>query len=222
MPHVQLQSYVSFAFVEDRAVFLDLRRDRYFVLDGVAAIAFDAVCREAGHALDAETAARLVATGLFMTAAKPAELIPVNVLSAERELPAGSAKSFPPIDLIEIGWLVRQMRCALVSQPIEKLIEGCRRTSHQCSARASTDKVVTLAKQFRRVRAWVPITPSCLQDSFALHRWLGRRRVSADLIIGVKLNPFAAHCWLQLDRMVLNDAPERVAAFSPILTVRCN
>lgn len=222
MPHVQLQPHVSFAFVEDRPVFLDLRRDRYFVLDGVASTAFDAVCREAGHALDAETAARLVATGLFMSAAKRVELAPVNVPSVGRELPEVSAKSTPPIDLIEIGWLVRQTRRALASQPLETLIESCRRTSQRCSARASTDKIATLAKQFRRARAWVPIAPSCLQDSLALHQWLGRRRVSADLVIGVKLNPFAAHCWLQLDRMVLNDAPERVAPFSPILAVQCN
>jgi hypothetical protein len=37
-------------------------------------------------------------------------------------------------------------------------------------------------------------------------------------VIGVKLNPFAAHCWLQVGDVVLNDLPERVAAFTPILT----
>ncbi|NUQ17204.1 MAG: lasso peptide biosynthesis B2 protein [Sphingomonas sp.] len=222
MPYLQLQRHVSFGIVEDRPVFLDLRRDRYFALDGTARSAFGALCREPDLALDSRSAAHLLATGLFMTAEKPTELPPVNILPATRELPIVSDGSLAPLDLIEIGWLLQRAHRALQSEPIEKLIEGCRRGTRQRSARASTDRIVALAQRFRRLRPWVPIRPSCLQDSLALHHWLGRRGSSADLILGVKLNPFAAHSWLQFDGVVLNDTPERVAAFTPVLTVPCN
>ena len=218
MPRLQLQPHVRFAIIDDRPVFLDLRRDRYFVLEGAASSAFDAMRSDAGHALDAPAAARLLATGLFRTSTPPAELSPVTMSPAQREPPASPAPAFAPMDVIEIGWLVRQARRSLGSEPLEKLIEGCRRTTHQCSARASDERIAMLARRFRRARAWVPIRPSCLQDSLAFHRWLARRRASADLVIGVKLNPFAAHCWLQVGHVVLNDSPERVAAFTPILT----
>lgn len=221
MPHLQLQAHVSFAIVDDRAVFLDLRRDRYFMLDGLAASAFEALRCDTGHGLDPSTAAPLLATGLFTSAARPVELSPVTISSVQSELPPAAARSFAPADLVEIGWLVRQARRALRSKPLEKLIDRSRRALPRGS-RNSTDKIVDLACRFRRARAWVPIAPSCLQDSLALHQWLRRRRASADLVVGVKLNPFAAHSWVQSDGMVLNDAPERVAAFTPILTVQCS
>ena len=39
----------------------------------------------------------------------------------------------------------------------------------------------------------------------------------ADVVLAVKLGPFAAHCWTQIGDQVLNDTPEEVARFTPIL-----
>jgi hypothetical protein len=102
------------------------------------------------------------------------------------------------------------------------MVEKCRRRAGQSTSGLAADTSVVLASRFRRARAWVPIKPSCLQDSLALHQWLGRYGAGADLVMGVKLDPFAAHCWLQVGDIVLNDLPETVAAFTPILAVQCS
>jgi hypothetical protein len=218
--HLQLQPHVSFAIVDDRPVFLDLRRDRYLALEGSAQSGFGTLCR--GCVPDTPTLARLLATGLFMEGPKPAELAPVRFPTAQKALPARPVQSLSLTEVVEIGFLLWRTRLALRSRPLEQLIESCRRRARQNSCGLASDASVTIASRFRRARAWVPIKPSCLQDSLALHRWLGRFGAGADLVIGVKLYPFAAHCWLQAGDILLNDAPETVAAFTPILTVQCN
>jgi hypothetical protein len=222
MAHLQLRPNVSFALVDDRPLFLDLRRDRYFALDGSAASAFEALRSNPRHMPDSRTAALLLSTGLFIDAPDPAELSPVTITAAERELPVRAIPSLAPMDVIEIGLLLWQSRRALRTKRLEKLIERCRRTSRPHCPPASADRIIALANRFRGMRGWISIKPSCLQDSLALHRWLARRRASADLVIGVKLDPFAAHCWVQSDGIVLNDAPDTVRAFTPILTLQCS
>jgi hypothetical protein len=65
----------------------------------------------------------------------------------------------------------------------------------------------------------LPTPPNCLADSLALSRFLSRRNVASAMVFGVKLDPFAAHCWLQQDDVILNDAADAVATFTPIMAV---
>ena len=66
-------------------------------------------------------------------------------------------------------------------------------------------------------RVSCPIAPNCLYDSLALRRFLLRRGVGVDLVIGAKLHPFAAHCWLQDGTTVLNDCLGSARDFVPVL-----
>jgi hypothetical protein len=43
-----------------------------------------------------------------------------------------------------------------------------------------------------------------------------------ELVFGAKLNPFAAHCWVQLEDVVLNDRTDNVAVFTPVGVIRCS
>ena len=60
---------------------------------------------------------------------------------------------------------------------------------------------------------------SAFPTSLALLDFLARRGVFADLVLGVKLNPFGAHSWVQTGPVVLNDAVDHVNAHTPILVV---
>ena len=80
--------------------------------------------------------------------------------------------------------------------------------------------VARLAGRFRAARSLVPIPPICLQDSIALAFWLARRSACPALVFGAKLDPFSAHCWVQTDALVLNDAPDTVSQFAPVLVIR--
>ncbi|MDV7559274.1 lasso peptide biosynthesis B2 protein [Acinetobacter baumannii] len=60
----------------------------------------------------------------------------------------------------------------------------------------------------------------CLLKSMALKYFLNLNGFSADLIIGVRANPFFAHAWLQVDNVVLNDDIDKVGDYQPIMRIR--
>jgi hypothetical protein len=60
----------------------------------------------------------------------------------------------------------------------------------------------------------------CLARSVAMFSVLRARDVAADLVIGVRGDPFSAHAWVQYQNMVLNDTVEQIRNYSPILVLR--
>ena len=68
-----------------------------------------------------------------------------------------------------------------------------------------------------RYAEFIPIAPNCLYDFLALCRFLQRRGIVADLVIGAKLHPFGAHCWLQDGEILLNDSVSVARDFEPVL-----
>jgi hypothetical protein len=219
MPYLELPAHISFAFVGDRAVFLDLRRDRYLALDAACGSAFR---RVAGRSVclgpDDPDVVRLLSTGLFMLGEDARPLEPAAATIPVAHPPPASAR----VNLFDIGrvWLLlSRARRALKSRPLEQVLAD--RRGRRSAGLAANDEKETeaLAARFCRARALVPIRPSCLQDSLALSDFLAARSAFPSIVFGVKLDPFAAHCWVQSNRMVLNDAPDRIAEFTPILIV---
>ena len=77
-----------------------------------------------------------------------------------------------------------------------------------------------LADVLDRFQGWVPYAPvsgKCLLRSFLLLRLLHRHGHDAMWVFGVTTWPFAAHCWLQVEDLVLDDELDRVAAYTPIM-----
>jgi hypothetical protein len=59
----------------------------------------------------------------------------------------------------------------------------------------------------------------CLHDSLTLIHFLATQRHFPRWVIGVRVHPFGAHSWVQSGSVVLNDLPERVRRYRPILVV---
>jgi hypothetical protein len=38
-------------------------------------------------------------------------------------------------------------------------------------------------------------------------------------VVGVRLKPMSAHCWLQSGELVINDTPEYTRVFNPLIVV---
>lgn len=218
MANLQLLRHISFAIVDGRAVFLDLRRDRYLALDGAAADAFAALHSSPDCRASEELVATLFATGLFAASQEPGELLPAQIEVPDRDLCDDAAKPAAK-DLIGVLFHVIACRRAVRRQPLEIVIARRRRPPRECSRTMPADTVLGLAGRYLRARALIPIKPVCLQDSLALHDWLAVRGARSSLVLGVQLDPFAAHCWVQLGNTVLNDAADKVATYTPILVV---
>lgn len=93
---------------------------------------------------------------------------------------------------------------------------ACRRVA--CTG-ADTAPALGQAAAFAGSRSLAPFARNCLLDSLALDRWLTARGLAAMLVFGVKLDPFEAHCWLQVRNAILNDSYDHVSRFTPILAV---
>lgn len=221
MKHLSLNPHVSYGMVAGRPIFLDVSRDRYLALDPAAEEAFGRVLRtpdaEAG---DGPDRARLLATRLFTLADERQPILPAEVEIPDRQLPIASTSApLQLLDVPEIWVLLARARRGLKSRPLQQLLATLRRRRADVAAPKSAAEISALASRFHRARALVPIRPSCLQDSIALGLWLARRSACPAVIFGVKLDPFAAHCWVQTEAVILNDAPDTVSQFAPVLVI---
>ena len=81
------------------------------------------------------------------------------------------------------------------------------------------ERVTALVQRFVRLRPMYPRAYLCLFDSLALLRFLASHHVFPDLIFGVIAEPFEAHCWLQNGSVIVNDDLERIAHYTPILSI---
>lgn len=84
---------------------------------------------------------------------------------------------------------------------------------------APTPAVVRDAHVFDRLAPFAPFQGECLFRAFLLRTYLRLEGRDAAWVFGVRTYPFGAHCWLQVGDMVLDDAVERICAYTPILAV---
>jgi Transglutaminase-like superfamily len=98
-------------------------------------------------------------------------------------------------------------------------IERRRQNREHSSHSFDLAKVASLAATFRHFRPFYPRGYVCLFDSIALLEFLARYRLYPRLVFGVLGDPFQAHCWLQEGPTAINDDPERLCKYSPILAI---
>jgi hypothetical protein len=71
-----------------------------------------------------------------------------------------------------------------------------------------------LARRIGRIADALPVPPRCLVRSIVLATALRRHGVPADIEVGVKMDEgFAAHAWVEVYGVVVNDSPASVAQY---------
>ena len=207
-----LATGVHMAWLGDDVVVLDVRSDAYScVVDGGRHI------RPSPRGLDAvdlvdDLITDMTAAGL-VTAVRPDD--------RRRQAPRPTRSTAPShherfgsalragLASLEAGLLFRRLSLEAVVRP-----EGPRGMSTPDRSRSPEDLVTA----FLTALPWVPGQGQCLQRAFALRRLLARDGIQADWVFGVRTWPFLAHCWLQIDDLLLADDLDRVRGFTPILT----
>jgi hypothetical protein len=110
---------------------------------------------------------------------------------------------------------------ALVSFPRQPVRTLLIETAHlECIDRVDAPAVHILAARFERMSFYLPFRPSCLLHAYALARYLARHGHVADWIIGVRLFPFRAHCWLAAGDMLLAERAHLIEDYTPIYRFR--
>ncbi len=93
----------------------------------------------------------------------------------------------------------------------------------RASARApdlDTDLAADLVPIFRRLRSFTfSGHRRCLFHALSLTRFLASYGLHAQFVMGVKVEPWAAHSWVQYGAYVVDGTPEQVRFYTPILVV---
>ncbi len=96
-------------------------------------------------------------------------------------------------------------------RPLGKVFTGLR-SGHWPPDRAQPDLAIAVAT-FDSIASWLPWSPECRFRSLLLRQYLG---CDLDWIVGVRLYPFRAHCWLAAGTIVVGDSVHRVIGYEPI------
>lgn len=216
---VALRPSVHAALVGDDLVLLDVAADAYLCVRGGEAgairLAAGARCLQLA---DSDLAGELVAAGLAdpgpgpMTGPHPA-WPPPPTRSAVRDSYGAPRWSDVPEALAAMACVFRDYRGHALSHLIGT---SARRPTRR--ARDGQDPTAIIDR-FHRWIPFAPVSGKCLLRAFILRRLLQRAGHEPAWVFGVQTWPFAAHCWLQIGDVVLDDHPDRVAAYTPIMVV---
>lgn len=211
-----LKPGLHFCICSGRAVFLDVPGDRYFCLPG--AIDEDFQLWVAGQGDDDRLSlTKLIELGVLIEAPPmPRIARPQLVEAPQSDLSTETSRNLIWILWVSAEHLVAKLRVRRSS--FATLIQALE-NEQRIPKVPPTDSLFPskLAGAFSRSRLLVHGWDDCLAQSIAFRRACRRLRIDAQIVIGVCLDPFAAHCWVQLGDIVLNDNVERVRHFTPIL-----
>lgn len=225
---------VFIAPVRDKLVILDLTHDKYLALSGTMSRALLALIDPASKSEDVEddeegalVSARqaLLDRGILASEAPAGATLhsrgaqpPVTARWPSNGWERKDLKTPEPSEFIAVMKALTEVAFALKVLPFHKLIAQIAKEPVRGTDRAAKSEQDAL-DGYHAARPWFPIKPICRLDAPALCLHLRRNGHPADLIFGVTLESFAAHCWVQCGDRVMKEPSETVASYSPIMVV---
>jgi hypothetical protein len=113
-------------------------------------------------------------------------------------------------------------RLALSLRPVHSIIEAIRASRSRGSRPPPPDPAATraLVMACTRLRPlFYTVRDACVLDCLTMRHFLASYGAQPEWVFGVRTEPFDTHCWLQQGELLLNDLPDRVRQYSPILLV---
>ena len=197
---------LAYCAIDGTLIFLDITADRYFSLSNDRN-------REVLATIDLSASGSWHQPVRFPT---PPEWIPPRRACAAMHL--------GPFQMGEVAralWMQRRIERRLTSTSLAKVVSDLRDISSiRTNSRPITDKsAIRVIRAFEQARLLRTAADRCLPRSIALALCLATRGVRVQVVIGVKLAQFGAHCWVQSGDEVLNDSAEEAMRHSPILVI---
>jgi hypothetical protein len=197
-------------------VFLDLEVDRYYCITASTASIFWRLL--AGEHLshdDLEVLEPLRAKGLLVESAETA-----HDYKAPKLLPLG--RDIPCADAKASTMLVLRALFAQIRSSFRIKVRGTRvlnNIGHVDSAKPSLVSLANIAVAFSTVDLLFHRSDRCFPRSVALYSVCRSFGLKVRLVIGVRTDPFTAHCWVQSDDSVVSGDFEEARLFTPIMVL---
>ncbi|WP_395396469.1 lasso peptide biosynthesis B2 protein (plasmid) [Novosphingobium sp. BL-8A] len=213
---------LSFCLAGDRLVFLDLPSDRYFCLSPPIEADFRALIE--GRTQSGSIPKRLQAGNLLIAEEMVNDIAHCLAPAVTGELRGDPQNLMFHDRLAAIGWILRsrtELKVRGLAVTIQHLInrKAVIGKALPISDAARERNLSRVAASFRMASGIIGAHGQCLPRSLAIAHRLLSLRISPMLILGVRLTPFAAHAWVQVDGMLMNECRERTDVFTPILVV---
>ena len=124
-------------------------------------------------------------------------------------------------NVLRTAFLLIVVRLALIVLDFQKTAAIVNRWSGAGELRISKPARVEETKYtVSLAAAFIPARILCLERSLVLYYELKRGGVPAAHRLGVRAYPFAAHAWVELDGSPVNETPDFLKDFKPILELR--
>lgn len=211
---------------EAGAIWLDVRHDRYFgqpreEIQGLAACVNGWPNRGEGPPTFSERACAIA------EALVDRELLTRKCTGRSAAPPRLERVSSALLDDAEFGSSIRYaprfaLSCAKIWYRHRSLHRAMERVTVRATTRAWAEDERTRARHlvaaFTTLRRYAyTARRACLFDSLVLVEFLAHFDLYPQLVVGIQAQPFAAHFWVQQGATVLNDRPEHVRRYTPLL-----
>lgn len=233
--------HVHFASEGDAVIFLDLHLDRYSMLLGSKAHAFNALISasydskyavirpdfsriQRGHYIYQELVSDLSKSTLITsdqnTAAfrrKPIQLPDRNLMESQEFTDTHISTH----DFLRFVNACFVSKTRLKFSTLERIIHIIDRRKVNCHSTTSMDLngLRRVTAIYRRLRPLIPWDYLCLFDSLSLIEFLAYYQLFPSWVFAVRLDPWAAHCWVQHEGLAVNEDADVTQTFLPIMTV---
>jgi hypothetical protein len=222
MTGYRLHDDLSFCRIDGRAVFLDIRNDRYFRLSSNLERTF--IEHIEGAASSPEDIAPLLERNI-LTDAPPLPNATYNLIKTASRSALESPSIHTQLGVRSVAevfatvfWAKIQLKTRELKMILDDRIDFRHRTAPlECTG--TEPRLLNDALIFLKARKFVPIETRCLLDSLSIAIFLTRRRLHTNIVFGVTNDPFSAHCWAQSGDIVLNDTVGNTRAYTVIRVI---
>jgi hypothetical protein len=227
MENYFLPRHVYFCRRGQAYIFLDLERDEYKLINGRAAQALRDITTATtmdGYSADRHRELDSMATCGLLTAdtygSRP--LAPTSVQLALEPLVDPDLQLHTRISFAHVRTFLRT--CAIAAmllrfRRIKYVVERVERRKRRQPCSMNIGYARELTAIFLALRKLFPRRYLCLYDSVALLEFLAHFHVYPTWVFGVKLEPWAAHCWIQHEGFSFNEDIEEAANYTPIMAI---
>lgn len=207
----KLKPALSYCVIDERCYFLDLDDNRYFAFSGELNSFFLACARDACLSVDERIAQELERRTLLTRGEAPTQISPFQVAAPNVVVEPSCGSLYLAVRAVHAYLLaVRCIKTAALRGASGLLRrEQLRRVSRPHS-------LIDIAAGISRAKRWLGAHDRCLQWSVATALLLLRNGYQAKVVLGVCAKPFTAHCWVQVEEVLVSDSLERVAMFTPV------
>lgn len=228
MADLFLPHHVHFCYRGDAVVFLDLQRDDYTFVGAEGAAALRCLSSlEASFTPPESRAAlnELLDGGLLTTDRRAGRAIAptVTALASQPLLDDEAVSSVRASFGHLLNFFVASTRASarLRWGQLHRTIGSVqlRKARRKTATPFDVDRARELVAIFGRLRSLFPRRYLCLYDSLALIEFLARYGIFPGWIFGVRLEPWAAHCWVQEAGYIFNEEPEEAAGYTPVMVI---